>query len=104
MTNPRYTGRQVWNKQRKDEVLINVEDAALGHETKLRWNERDKWVFSTDIVHDPVIDTETVSRAPEIMAAQGAGRTTRERHRTRHHYALPGLVHCGLCRRRMQGQ
>lgn len=26
--NPRYTGYQVWNKQRKDEVLIDVEDVA----------------------------------------------------------------------------
>jgi site-specific DNA recombinase len=28
----------VWNKQRKTEVLIDVDDVALGHETKLRWN------------------------------------------------------------------
>ncbi|WP_210587645.1 recombinase family protein [Streptomyces sp. GESEQ-35] len=26
LTNPRYTGHQVWNKQRKDESLIDVED------------------------------------------------------------------------------
>jgi site-specific DNA recombinase len=38
LTNPRYTGRQVWNRQRKEEVLLNVDDVALGHETKLRWN------------------------------------------------------------------
>src|SRR5947199_218008 len=25
LSNPRYTGRQVWNKQRKDDVLINVD-------------------------------------------------------------------------------
>jgi hypothetical protein len=24
LNNPRYTGRQVWNRQRKDEVLIDV--------------------------------------------------------------------------------
>src|SRR4051794_31165318 len=29
LTNLRYTGRQVWNKQRKDEVLIDVDDVAL---------------------------------------------------------------------------
>jgi hypothetical protein len=40
LTNPRYTGRQVWNKQRKDEVLIDVEDVALGHESRMRWNPR----------------------------------------------------------------
>ena len=38
LRNPRYTGRQVWNKQRRDEVLLDVEDVAAGHETKMRWN------------------------------------------------------------------
>jgi DNA invertase Pin-like site-specific DNA recombinase len=33
LRNPRYTGRQVWNRQRRDEVLIDVDDVALGHET-----------------------------------------------------------------------
>jgi hypothetical protein len=46
LTNPRYTGHQVWNRQRKDEVLVDVEDVALGHETKLRWNSADAWVRS----------------------------------------------------------
>ena len=32
--NPRYTGHQVWNRQRHDEVLIEVQNVALGHETK----------------------------------------------------------------------
>jgi hypothetical protein len=44
LANPRYTGRQVWNKQRKDEVLIDVEDVALGHTTKMR---RNVWGFRT---------------------------------------------------------
>ncbi|MCM3884186.1 recombinase family protein [Frankia sp. R82] len=30
LTNPRYTGRQVWNKQRKDEVLLDVKDVGQG--------------------------------------------------------------------------
>ncbi|WP_186382490.1 zinc ribbon domain-containing protein [Amycolatopsis rhizosphaerae] len=95
---------QVWNKQRKDEVLIDVEDVALGHEAKMRWNPCDKWVFSEAIVHDPLIGTDTFERAQEVMAAKGAGRNMRERHRTRNRYVLRGLVHCGLCGRRMQGQ
>ncbi|MFD2415344.1 recombinase family protein [Amycolatopsis pigmentata] len=104
LSNPRYTGRQVWNKQRKEEVLIDVDDVALGHETRMQWNARDKWIVSDEVVHDPLIDTGTFERAQQVMAAKGAGRTTRERHRTRHCYVLRGLVHCGLCNRRMQGQ
>ena len=38
LANPRYTGHQVWNRQRRDEVLIDVDDVALGHQTRLRWN------------------------------------------------------------------
>lgn len=102
--NPRYTGRQVWSKQRKDDVLIDVEDVALGHATKMRWNERDRWVFSTEIVHEPLIDTDTFEQAQQIMAGQGRTRTTRERRRVRRPYVLRGLVHCGVCERRMQGQ
>ena len=48
LTNPRYTGRQVWNRQRKDEVLIDV---ALGHTTKMRWNDDGKWVYSDQPAH-----------------------------------------------------
>jgi hypothetical protein len=31
LANPRYTGGQVWNRQRKDEVLLDVQDVTLGH-------------------------------------------------------------------------
>jgi len=44
LANPRYTGRQVWNRQRKDEVLLDVHDVALGHTTVMRWNDRNKWI------------------------------------------------------------
>jgi site-specific DNA recombinase len=36
LTNPRYTGRQVWSKQRKDEILLDVDDVAAGYETRMR--------------------------------------------------------------------
>jgi hypothetical protein len=39
LLNPRYTGRQVWNRVRTDEVLIDVDDVALGHENRHRWND-----------------------------------------------------------------
>jgi hypothetical protein len=30
-------------------VLIDVEDVALGHTPKLRWNETGKWVWSDNL-------------------------------------------------------
>lgn len=74
--NPRYTGRQVWNKQRKDEILLDVNDVARGYETRLRWNDTGR--------------------------ARQASRETRER--VRNPYALRGRLYCGFCERRMQGQ
>ncbi|MGI5165679.1 recombinase family protein [Spirillospora sp. CA-253888] len=50
LLNPRYTGRQVWNKQRKDEILIDVDDVALGHVTRMRWNDQSDWVYSQQVV------------------------------------------------------
>ncbi|MGW4587756.1 hypothetical protein ACWEKJ_10545 [Amycolatopsis thermoflava] len=67
LSNPRYTGRQVWNKQRKDEFLIDVDDVddvTLGHRTRMRWNGRDKWIFSDDILHNPLIRSGYRSACP----------------------------------------
>lgn len=47
------------------------EDVALGHETKMRWNSPDKWVWSTDHVHEPLIDPETFEHAHHLIAALG---------------------------------
>ncbi len=101
--NPRYTGRQVWNRQRRDEVLMDVEDVAAGHETKLRWNDRSDWIWSTDQAHEAIIDPEMFARA-ESMRAAGAHRpNTTKRPRAKRTYQLSGLITCGLCGRRMQG-
>ena len=75
LINPRYTGHQVWNKQRKDEVLIDVEDVALGHTTKLRWNETGKWLWSDKIVQPPIIDRETFDQVQAMVAGRAHTRT-----------------------------
>ncbi|WP_198351807.1 recombinase family protein [Streptomyces typhae] len=53
LTNPRYTGRQVWNRQHKHESLLDTEDVTLGYTTTLRWNTKDKWLVSQRIAHTP---------------------------------------------------
>ncbi len=70
LTNPRYTGHQVWNRQRKDEVLIDVNDVSLGHITKLRWNDRDQWVYSAKVVHPVIIDKNIFDRIEGKLAAR----------------------------------
>ena len=103
LRNPRYTGRQVWGKQRKDEVLIDVDDVALGHVTKLRWNQQADWIWSAEKVHDAIVSDDVFELAQEIAAAGAHRPNVTKRRRTARTYQLSGLVRCGLCDRRMQG-
>jgi site-specific DNA recombinase len=102
LTNPRYTGHQVWNKQRKDEVLIDVEDVALGHTTKLRWNEAGKWLWSEKIVQPPVIDRDDFDQVQAIVAGRAHTPAQHKPHKAKRPYALRGCLWCALCGRRMQ--
>jgi site-specific DNA recombinase len=104
LTNPRYTGRQVWNKQRKQEVLLDINDVALGHVTKLRWNPAEAWVHSDQPAHPPIIDQNAFDDAQQTLRARGRGPAQHKPHRTSHPYQLRSRLHCGLCERRMQGE
>ncbi|MEN3608369.1 recombinase family protein [Plantactinospora sp. ZYX-F-223] len=104
LANPRYTGRQVWNRQRKTEMLIDIEDVALGHETKMRWNPSREWIYSTNRVHEPLVDDETFEQVQTLVAAgaRRPGVKTKPR-ASKRGYVLSGLLFCGLCDRRMVG-
>ena len=102
LSNPRYTGRQVWNKQPKSEILINVEDVALGHATKQHRNDPDQWIWSERPVHEPLIGVAAFEQAQALQCAKGSA-DERSPRRTPHPYALRGLLRCGVCGRKMQG-
>jgi site-specific DNA recombinase len=101
LTNPRYTGRQVWNKQRKDEVLLDVNDVALGHVTKLRWNSPEQWIWSETTAHTPIVSVEEFTQVQRILAARGNKPTAQTRKRTTRTYLLRGILFCASCSRRM---
>ncbi|MDN3359274.1 recombinase family protein [Actinomadura sp. DC4] len=103
LLNPRYTGRQVWNKQRKDEILIDIDDVALGHTTKMSWNDSAEWIWSDTLTHEPLIRTEDFERAQALLAAKGKRAVVRRPRTGGHTYILRSLCHCDLCGRRMQG-
>ncbi len=100
LQNPRYTGFEVRNKQRRDEVLVDVEDVALGHESKMRWNHHSQWVWSEKSTHRTIVDIDRFQAVRDIFA--GAQRSAVRKERTRHPYVLSGLVCCAVCGRRMQ--
>jgi site-specific DNA recombinase len=104
LQNPRYTGRQVWNRARTDEILIDVDDVALGHEARHRWNHPSQWAWSTAEAHTPLISTDLYERAQQTVKARGtngdAGKAPR---RSPHPYLFRGLLRCDLCGRVMSG-
>jgi hypothetical protein len=55
--NPRYTGRQVWNRQRTDSDLVDPANTGLGRRPVQRWNLPEGWVISARPAH-PAIVTE----------------------------------------------
>jgi site-specific DNA recombinase len=102
LTNLRYTGHEVWNKQRKTERLINVEDVALGHETKMTWNPKEAWVFSNSPTHPALVSKDDFELVQQRLHSRGPTSTGRVL-RTKHPYALKGMFTHATCRRRMQG-
>ena len=103
LMNPRYTGHQVWNRQRRDEVPLDIEDVAAGYETKLRWNDRSAWIWSGHPTHEALLSSEDFARVQHEMGASAHRPTPKKGHSSARFYPLSGLVRCSACGRRMQG-
>ena len=101
LQNPRYTGFQVWNRQQRHEELLDVDDVALGHQSKMRWNDRTDWIWSVNPTHEALVTLEQFTAAQAVFT--GAKRAKVRRERTKHTYLLSGHVYCAECGRRMQG-
>jgi hypothetical protein len=99
LENPRYTGRQVWNRQRTDTELADPANVSLGHKSVQRWNLPDGWVISDRPAHPALVSEDGFAAAQGVNAARGAalrdGPVLRR-------YLLAGLLACGLCGRRME--
>jgi hypothetical protein len=94
LENPRYTGRQVWNRQSSKGHGSGGRASGRGSGA-VRWNPTEEWDVSEHLTHRPLVDDAT------FLAVQGmrTARTTKDGE-TRH-YVLAGLVTCGVCGRRM---
>ena len=100
--NPKYTGRQVWNRQRRDEDLMDAEDVSAGYTSRMRWNPREEWVWSTEPTHEAIVSSETFAAA-SAQRTVGHNRQTVVKPRRRNTYCLSSLIYCGECGRRMSG-
>jgi site-specific DNA recombinase len=100
--NPRYTGRQVWNRQRTDTDLADPADIALGHKQVQRWNLPGGWVISARPAHPALVSEADFIAAQDISAARGPAPTARPAAPRKRRYLLAGLLACGICGRRME--
>ncbi len=101
LTNPVYAGRRVWAKQRRHEGLLDLDDVAAGNITRMRWQPPDQWIEGP-ATHQALIEPDIVIAVTRRLASG----TTPARSRTKtsvHPYLLRGLLHCGICGRRLQG-
>ena len=99
LENPRYTGRQVWNRQRTDTELADPGNVTLGHKSVQRWNLPDGWVISSRPAHPALVSEDDFIAAQDINATRGP--VPRDEPVVRR-YLLAGLLACGLCGRRME--
>jgi site-specific DNA recombinase len=96
LANPRYTGRQVWNRQRTDRDLVDPANTGLGHRQVQRWNLPAGWVISARPAHPVLVSEADFIAAQDTSAPRGpAGTATRR-------YLLAGLLRCGICGRRLE--
>lgn len=103
LAQPSLRRRQVWNRQRRVETLIDVDDVAMGHETKMRWNTDEAWIWSQDLTLEPLVSPDEVAEVRERLRANAGRSTSRRPRSTPRPYLLRSLIFCGLCNRRMQG-
>jgi hypothetical protein len=75
LENPRYTGRQVWNRHRNTDTQ--------------------DWAISDRQAHPPLVDDATYAAVQGLRAARHTEDGTIRK------YVLAGLVTCGACGRRM---
>jgi hypothetical protein len=91
LANPRYTGRQVWNRQYVDHNETLPGDRRTSGGAVHRWNPKDEWVISARLAHPPL-----VSEA-DFIAAQTISATPTPEDGQPRRYLLTGLVLCGIC-------
>jgi DNA invertase Pin-like site-specific DNA recombinase len=92
LANPRYTGRQIWNRQRTERAGAQ---STTGKPSTRRWNPVNEWAVSRRSVHVGLVSEE------DFIAIQGLRAARPAQHGATRRYLLTGLLRCGVCDRRM---
>ena len=89
LANPRYTGRQVWNRQRTDRESVPTPNGIPVQREVMRWNSIEDWVISARLAHPALVSEADFVAVQTVRASRP---TTDGSTRT---YLLAGLLVCG---------
>lgn len=101
LTNPIYGGRKVWGKQQRNEELLDLTDVGAGHVTRMRWRPASEWIAAADNTTEALVEAEVAERVTARLGRTPGRTKPRD---AQHPYLLRGLLYCGLCGRKLQGQ
>ena len=105
LRNEKYLGRAVWGKQRKVDELLDVDDVAAGYVTRQRWVDGEAWIYGPADAHPALVDQDLWDAVTRRIAERSTSpRSGPRAPRTSSvPYLLRGLLHCGICDRKMEG-
>lgn len=78
LANPRYTGRQVWNRQHTDRHEMAGQRELFREQDVRHLTASSQWAISRSVVHPPLISEEQYVRAPGSV--RGSRPSARQRH------------------------
>jgi hypothetical protein len=96
LANPRYTGRQVWNRQHTQRRPTN--EVVPGVTGLRRLTPSPQWAISDKPAHEALVSES------DFVAAQTVNARRRPADGARRTYLLAGLLRCGTCGRSMESQ
>jgi len=93
LANPRYTGRQVWNRQHREYLDVPPDDP-IGRSQLRQRNRLQECVLSETLAHPALVSEADLVAAQSVYAKPATTRPGRA-------YELTGRVLCGVCGRRL---
>ena len=112
LDNLRYLGRHVSGRTKKADVLLDPDHPMLGHVTRQQWQDKPNWVTAEAPTYTAIMNDATWQRARALAASNTrttavtpARRRTRDgtRRSVPSRCPLVGLVICGCCGKKLQG-
>ncbi|MGH9107203.1 MAG: recombinase family protein [Acidimicrobiales bacterium] len=112
LANPRYLGYHVSGRTKKADVLLDPHVPSLGHVTRQQWQDRAEWVTAEVPTYPAIVEEVTWQRVQALVASNTRTKAVTPSRRRTHdgtrrslpsRYPLAGLIVCGCCGKKLQG-